>query len=202
MGTKSLTLTGFQERLKNITKIEAAIQSTPISIQIKRYGKKEIRAQLTAMILETSTFFNLGKNINEEQAAETAVLLIEKYPVETLEDFAICFKKAKMGAYGKVYDRLDGHIIFEWFASYLDEKYQVRERLIEEEKKQREAEEAKKAEEIAAIRRAYKTYRYERPKSGGNTLSNSFIEQLRERYKVEYDNSSSNTNDVQGRKQP
>lgn len=202
MSTKSLTLTGFRERLKNITKVEAAIQSTPISMQIKRYGKKEIRAQLTAMILETSTFFNLGKNINEEQAAETAVLLIEKYPVETLEDFAICLKKAKMGAYGKVYDRLDGHIIFEWFASYLDEKYRIRERLIEEEKKRIAEENQRKADEIQNIRKAYKSHRFTPKQSGGNTLSNSFIEELRERYKVEHDNSSSNTNDVQGRKQP
>lgn len=197
-----MTLTVLQERLRSITRIESAINSQPIKIQIRRYGKGSVATQLASMILEVASYFNIGKNINEDQAAETASLLIEKYPVETLEDFAICFKKAKTGEYGKVYDRLDGQIIFEWFASYLDEKYRIRERLIEEEKKRIAEENQRKVDEIQNIRKAYKSHRFTPKQSGGNTLSNSFIEELRERYKVENDNSSSNTNDVQGRKQP
>lgn len=186
---KHLTLTGLKERLKSISKIEHAIASTPITIQLKKYGKEAIGTQLMNMILELSTFFNLGKNMTEEQSAETAALLLEKYPVETLEDFSICFKKAKTGEYGKVYDRLDGHIIFEWFSTYLEEKYQVRERIIQEEKKKQEKEQAEKAAEIDRIRQAYKTHKYTRPRNSESTVTSSFVEALRQKYKVEYQES-------------
>lgn len=39
-----------------------------------------------------------------------------------LEDFKLCFNRAKMGYYGKIYDRLDGQIIFEFLRAYSVER--------------------------------------------------------------------------------
>ena len=77
---------------------------------------------LIALIQRTSSFFNISRPMTEEQATDTAFLLFEKYPYETLEDFILMMKEGKSGKYGKNYNRLDGAIIFEWMESYMEQK--------------------------------------------------------------------------------
>ncbi|HAH35142.1 MAG TPA: hypothetical protein DCL81_00870 [Algoriphagus sp.] len=60
--------------------------------------------------------------MTEDQAIDTAYLLLEKYPYESFEDFVIMFRNAKMGKYGELYNRLDGQIIFKWMEEYMEEK--------------------------------------------------------------------------------
>lgn len=102
--------------------LEKAIQGTTIRNLIREIGDTTLLVALAGMILQTAGFFNIGKSITDEQALDTASLLIDSYPHETIEDFTLMFREAKKGKYGELYNRLDGQIIFKWMSAYLDMK--------------------------------------------------------------------------------
>ena len=60
--------------------------------------------------------------MNSSQVATTINLIIEDYSMLKPDDFKLCFKRAMRGHYGKVYDRIDGELIFEWLEQYLYER--------------------------------------------------------------------------------
>lgn len=67
-------------------------------------------------------FFNVGKAMTDMQTYDTAMLIVETYPMLNVADINFVFKQAKLGRFGKLYDRLDGAIILDWFEQYLDRR--------------------------------------------------------------------------------
>ena len=65
--------------------------------------------------------------MTDEQALDTASILIDKYQFETVEDFVLMFREAKAGKYGHLKNRLDGQVIFDWMDKYMDQKADHRE---------------------------------------------------------------------------
>ena len=70
--------------------------------------------------------FNANINVTTERMSavaiyETAVMLSE-YTHERLEDIILMLKNAKMGVYGKIYNRIDVAVIMEWWKLYLEDK--------------------------------------------------------------------------------
>jgi len=88
----------------------------------KSFGENKLRAFLAKIIIDVVTFFNVGKTMNDIQAAQTADLIIDEYYFFKPDDFKLCFTRAKKGLYGKVYDRIDGQIIFDWLNSYCKDR--------------------------------------------------------------------------------
>lgn len=70
---------------------------------------------------------NLGKNMNPDQMNETACMIMDEYSFLTLADINLVFKRAKMGEYGNLYDRLDGSIIMGWFKTYFTNRLETAE---------------------------------------------------------------------------
>lgn len=62
--------------------------------------------------------------MGQEQLVQTIQLIIEDFYYFNIEDFKLCFNNAKRGRYGKVYDRLDGNVIYEWLETYSKERVQ------------------------------------------------------------------------------
>lgn len=60
--------------------------------------------------------------MSNDQLAQTISLVQDEYWMLKPEDFKLCFNNAKKGVYGKVYDRLDGQVIFEWLDKYLKDR--------------------------------------------------------------------------------
>lgn len=86
---------------------------------IKRsYGETFTQAYIETWIVNICEFVNIGKNMNPNQIFETALMIIDLYPYYTLSDINLVFKKAKIGEFGQIYDRIDGQIILLWFSTY------------------------------------------------------------------------------------
>jgi hypothetical protein len=109
--------------------LDRAIEGLSLRNTAKHLSEEAVISGLITLILRTSAFFNIGKAMTEEQAIETAYLLLDKYPHESFEDFMIMFRNAKTGTYGELYNRLDGQIIFKWMGEYLEQKAAHREKI-------------------------------------------------------------------------
>lgn len=88
-------------------------------------GEKGVKALIVYAITDLIGFFNIGKVMSIEQVAQTTELIIEEYGMFKIDDFKLCFNRAKKGEYGQVYDRLDGQVIFMWLEKYANERFKT-----------------------------------------------------------------------------
>lgn len=107
--------------------VEDALQSItpPLSVVRKEYGEQSLQAILVIILTDLIKFFNVGKTVGQDQLVQTIRLIIEDFYYFNIEDFKLCFNNAKRGRYGKVYDRIDGNIIYEWLQKYSEERLQI-----------------------------------------------------------------------------
>jgi hypothetical protein len=111
------------------------IDKPPIAMLTKLDGiDLKVEAFIAAEILKLVSVVNINGNltIQKYQIPVIASQLVEKYPVESLEDFVLCFKRGGAGFYGTIY-KLDASVLCEWMSAYLDEKYTFIEAKVKEE---------------------------------------------------------------------
>lgn len=82
-----------------------------------------VKALLTHLIFDVNDFFKV-EQMSDKQIIQTVELIIGDMDLMYLkpDDFILCFNRAKKGMYGKLFNRLDGQIIFEWINAYSVER--------------------------------------------------------------------------------
>lgn len=117
---KAMEVTSLERRLT----IDDAIKARSIQAISREIGEMNVIKAITGALMLTGEYFNTSTPLSESQAIQTASLLLDQYGTESLEDILLCLRNAKTGQYGTVYNRFDGLVVFEWFARYLDQKYE------------------------------------------------------------------------------
>lgn len=99
--------------------------AVPIRELQRVVGLRSLAIALDIQIVRLVASLNIKETLNDYQVKILVEDLLDKYPNESLEDFILCFKKARMGELGKSYNKLDSEVIFGWMTIYLTEKYVV-----------------------------------------------------------------------------
>lgn len=136
----TLTTSELSEKFIRGLTIEKIVDNAQPISQMERYvDRKDIKATLDFHLTKFVKSLNLKWTLSDEQIKPIVEDLLYKYPNETLEDFMIVFRKARMGEFknedgnATIY-RLDGAVIFGWMDQYLAQKYEVLERNLYKEK--------------------------------------------------------------------
>lgn len=110
------------ERSLTIAKVIAS--AVPMSEIIRVVGSRQVAIALDIQLTRLIASLNLKWNITDAQIKTIVEDIMDKFPNESIEDFMLCFKKARQGEYGELF-RLDSAVVFVWIQRYLDEKYEA-----------------------------------------------------------------------------
>jgi len=88
----------------------------------KKFGEDFTQAYIEGWIVNLRDFINIGKKMSDSQTQETAMMILDEFYNVTIADINLIFKRAKLGQYGQIYDRLDGQVILSWFDKYFQER--------------------------------------------------------------------------------
>jgi hypothetical protein len=119
---RQIELTEFQATLSLSQALHPA--SEPLS-SLARQDKKSLLKALSLLISQLCAELNVGKSMNTLQIYQAAILLSASFWYLRLEEFIYVFRQAKLGKYGKTYDRLDIQVISLWLSSYDKEERQT-----------------------------------------------------------------------------
>ena len=111
----------------NVTSASEAIYNDAPSIVLikKDLGEIKVQALVTYMLVNLIESFNIGKTMNETQVVDCVKDIVQDYYFLKPTELKYCFANARKGRYGKVYDRIDQQIIYEWLEKYLKEREEV-----------------------------------------------------------------------------
>jgi len=104
-------------KLKMNDIVSIALNTKPPSLtkQMKLEEEKTIDI-IMLMLIKFQEFYNCKNKMEKFQLEETAYLITQKFGHFNWYDIGMCLKLAKMNE--KVFDRIDGGMILEWFVRY------------------------------------------------------------------------------------
>ena len=84
----------------------------------KENGDEKLTDLISLHIIEVLEWFNVKNSMSDNQILDAAFMLYNEFKHYNMYDIGVCFKQGKTGKYGKVYDRIDGGVLFEWLRLY------------------------------------------------------------------------------------
>lgn len=97
--------------------VSIALEQKPPSLtnQMKMEEEKTIDI-IMLLLIKFQDFYNCKNKMDKNQLEETAYLITQKFGHFNWYDISMCLKLAKLNE--KVFDRIDGGMIFEWLVKY------------------------------------------------------------------------------------
>ena len=110
----------FKRKVRNLNLVTIIdeLDHTPSITRLCKENKEICTNEIALLLAETNKFFNVKNGLSEEMIYDIADLIISEYKHYTMYDIGLCFKMAKLGRFGKVYERLDGGTVMDWLNSY------------------------------------------------------------------------------------
>lgn len=108
--------------------------SMPVK-QLINSGAKEsdLVAMVAILITKYASMLSVGGNIKVGHEIEIAKMLIEEYPLNSLDDFNIILSRGIRGKYGEIF-RFDVAVIFSWALAYQNEWAEEKEKQLAKER--------------------------------------------------------------------
>lgn len=108
---------------RGIQTINEAMQSeAPSLVKMKIKNKELTENVLKLMFAKTARAFNITRNIEPGQIVELVDVVMHDFYYLKLSEIFYVLKQAKMGKFGKTYERLDEPTILGWFNTYAEER--------------------------------------------------------------------------------
>jgi hypothetical protein len=110
----------FKRKVRNLNLVTIVdeLEHTPSINVLSRANEDVCRDEIVLLLIETNKFFNVKNGLDEETLYDVADLILSEYKHHTMYDLGLCFKMAKLGRFGKVYERLDGGVVMDWMKQY------------------------------------------------------------------------------------
>ena len=86
------------------------------------HGDKLVISCMALWIDDLQSFLNISAKMSRFQIIEPCYMILEDFYAINLADVRLVMTRAKKGQYGALYGRLDGQIVYQWFAEYFDER--------------------------------------------------------------------------------
>lgn len=130
----------FQMQLAEYMEVAKTSYNTPAKIiqedksaqlyKMHQHYPMDLYVLLSRELDRVFKFFSVKTNITAdaagmENAKELLELIIETYPRLRISDVILIFKRAKIGHYGELYNRLDGPVVLSWFRKYEEERLEA-----------------------------------------------------------------------------
>jgi hypothetical protein len=108
--------------------VEKCMKAPSVITMVRGVGKERVREFLSARIIWLIAQMNVAHTMTTPQKNFAIDTLLDRYPHETLADFALVFKRMAQGYYGSTYHQLDTAIIMNCMAQHIEEKAMFLER--------------------------------------------------------------------------
>lgn len=100
----------------------ASFEGHSLSALRKAYGENSVILMLAAWISNLQKFLNVSAKMDGAQIHETCQMILDDFWALNCADVNLVMSRAKRGFYGQLFGRIDGQIIYQWFAEYFEER--------------------------------------------------------------------------------
>jgi len=121
---QSFTIKNCIVKFKSVSTPMLSLQTNAPSLALvkKLHSEDFILAYIEMWLIDLNDFLNVTRKMNEPQIKQTALFIIQEYYYYKISDLNLIFKRIKNGAYGILYESIDGAKILNYFSEYSKER--------------------------------------------------------------------------------